>query len=590
MQVPLRDRDPRRLGPYRLTARLGRGGMGTVFLGEDETGREVAVKVINAELADDEAFHERFRREVTAARQVSRFCTAAVLDARLDGEPLYVVTEYVAGPSLDDAVKEGGPLRGGDLEALAVNIATALGAIHGAGIVHRDLKPSNVLLSPTGPRVIDFGIARALDSADGPTRTGQFIGTPAYMAPELMHGEEITRAADVFSWGCVVAYAGTGRVPFAGGTLPEVINRVTTGDPDLDGLDPAVRDIVARSLAKDPAERPTVKQLIRALTSGDERSAASSPALAPTPEETPSPPLPPAAPPPRPRETPVPPPTRVAPAPPPGTTVDSVPQTRPVDVPPPAPPNAPPSSPPRARRPQYRRPLVVALAAVAVGTPILAAILAPGDDGTPKGTAAASASGFGEKPPEPERKLFEDNFSDETSGWKSAAKAGTSSTPFWDASYRDRKYEIRTLPASNRTVVQAPAPSAPASQLVEVEVEAGGAGPEAGVFCRGTGNGFAFLLRPDGRARIVAMAAGEPGRQLTTGTADDLSENDNRIHAACVPDGSSMRLGMWVNDELVASTTAPAPGGTPGGSGLLVTSPGRSQETAKFDNFSLCEI
>ncbi|MGH3242590.1 MAG: protein kinase domain-containing protein, partial [Spirillospora sp.] len=363
MQAPLRDRDPQRLGPYRLTARLGRGGMGTVFLGEDDAGRQVAVKVINTELADDEAFHERFRREVTAARQVSRFCTAAVLDARLDGEPLYIVTEYVAGPSLDDAVKEGGPLRGGDLEALAVNIATALGAIHGAGIVHRDLKPSNVLLSPTGPRVIDFGIARALDSSDGPTRTGQFIGTPAYIAPELMHGKDITHAADVFSWGCVVAYAGTGRVPFAGGTLPEVINRVTTGDPDLDGLDPAVRDVVARSLAKDPADRPTVKQLIQALTGEDEPSTASSPTLSPPlslpKDEAPSSPLPPAAPPPRPSETPAPPPTRQTPAPPLGTTVDPVPETRPVNAPTP-------SSRPPARKPlRHRRPLVAALAVVA---------------------------------------------------------------------------------------------------------------------------------------------------------------------------------------------------------------------------------
>ncbi|TDC60685.1 serine/threonine protein kinase, partial [Actinomadura sp. GC306] len=266
MQAPLRDRDPRRLGPYRLLGRLGRGGMGTVFLGEDESGRQVAVKVINAELADDEAFHERFRSEVTAARQVRRFCTAAVLDARLDGEPLYVVTEYVAGPPLETAVRENGPLRGGDLEALAVNIATALSAIHGAGIVHRDLKPSNVLLSPTGPRVIDFGIARALDASDGPTRTGQFIGTPAYMAPELMHGREITPAADVFAWGCVVAYAGTGRAPFGGGTLPEIIQRVTAGEPDLAGLEPPLRDLIARSLAKDPADRPAVKQLIRALT------------------------------------------------------------------------------------------------------------------------------------------------------------------------------------------------------------------------------------------------------------------------------------------------------------------------------------
>src|SRR5262245_50201386 len=206
MSTTPRPDDPEVLGRYQVLGRLGRGGMGTGYLGRDEAGRRVAIKVINAELADDEAFHQRFRREVTAARKVRRFSTAAVLDARLEGEPLYVVTEYVDGPTLEQAVRDDGPLTGGALEGLAVNIATALGAIHGAGVVHRDLKPSNVMLSPTGPRVIDFGIARALDAehgAGGPTRTGQFVGTPSYIAPELMRGGALSPAADVFSWGCV---------------------------------------------------------------------------------------------------------------------------------------------------------------------------------------------------------------------------------------------------------------------------------------------------------------------------------------------------------------------------------------------------
>ncbi|WP_433335151.1 serine/threonine-protein kinase [Spirillospora sp. CA-294931] len=266
MASPLRTSDPERLGSYRITGRLGRGGMGTVYLGEDERGRQVAVKVINAELADEEAFRARFRREVTAARQVRRFCTAAVLDARLDGEPLYVVTEFVDGPGLDQAVAERGPMYGGNLEGLAVGIATALSAIHGAGIVHRDLKPSNVMLSSTGPRVIDFGIARALDAVDGPTRTGQFVGTPSYIAPEILRGGEITPAADVFSWGCVVAYAGTGRAPFAGNTVPEIIHRVISDPPVLDGLDPALLPLVSRALAKDPAQRPSHNELLTSLT------------------------------------------------------------------------------------------------------------------------------------------------------------------------------------------------------------------------------------------------------------------------------------------------------------------------------------
>ncbi|MGH3239960.1 MAG: hypothetical protein ACRDNL_06240, partial [Spirillospora sp.] len=231
-----------------------------------------------------------------------------------------------------------------------------------------------------------------------------------------------------------------------------------------------------------------------------------------------------------------------------------------------------------------------ALAVVAVGSPILAGILAPGDDGTPNGAAASASSGFGEKPPKPKKKLFEDKFGDEKSGWKTDAASGTSSAVFWDASYRDRKYALRTLPAAKQTVVPSPAPSTPASQLVEVEVESGGAGTEAGVYCRGTGGGFAFLLRPDGRVRILAMTAGSPGRELKTGTADDLNDGDNRIHAACVPDGSSVRLGMWVNDELVTSTVATASEGGDGGSGLVVTSPGGTPEEATFDDYSLCEI
>ncbi|MGI5164419.1 serine/threonine-protein kinase [Spirillospora sp. CA-253888] len=275
--APLRSSDPPQLGTYRLTERLGRGGMGTVYLSTDAEGHKVAVKVINAELGEDAAFQERFRREVTAARQVRRFCTAAVLDAQLDGDPLYVVTEYVEGPTLDEAVAERGPMRGGDLDALAVGIATALTAIHGAGIVHRDLKPANVLLSPTGPRVIDFGIARALDAVDGPTRTGQFVGTPAYIAPELMTGGAVSPAADVFAWGCVVAYAGTGHAPFTGRTVPEVLYRVAHEEPDLTGLDPALRDLVATALDKDPSRRPSAQELITSLTGGRPAPAAPSP-------------------------------------------------------------------------------------------------------------------------------------------------------------------------------------------------------------------------------------------------------------------------------------------------------------------------
>ncbi|MBT2208678.1 MULTISPECIES: DUF4389 domain-containing protein [Actinomadura] len=267
---PLQHDEPRVLGPYRLLGRLGRGGMGTVYLGAESTGRRVAVKVVNRELAGEPEFLARFRREVTAARRVHRFCTAPVLDAELDQDPPYIVTEYIDGPSLEKAVLERGPLPGSDLEGLAVGVATALTAIHGAGIVHRDLKPSNVLLSSTGPRVIDFGIARALDAPDGPTRTGQFVGTPAYIAPEVLRGAPVEQASDVFSWACVVAYAGTGRPPFLGRTVAETFERIGAAEPVLDGLDPRLRAIVAAALAKDPAARPTARALLARLVGQEE--------------------------------------------------------------------------------------------------------------------------------------------------------------------------------------------------------------------------------------------------------------------------------------------------------------------------------
>ena len=266
MPEELRLDDPDSFGAYRLLSRLGRGGMGTVYLGESPDGQRVAIKVINPELAGSAQFLDRFRREVAAARRVRRFCTAPVLDASLDDAPLYVVTEFIAGPTLQEAVDESGPLRGADLEGLAVGVATALSAIHDANLVHRDLKPSNVLLSPVGPRVIDFGIARALDTHTGVTRTGQIIGTPSFLAPELVIGGEVSLASDIFSWGCVVVFAGVGRGPFEGNTIPEILHRVAYEPPRLEGLDPGLRVLVERALQKSPADRPTVPELLEQLT------------------------------------------------------------------------------------------------------------------------------------------------------------------------------------------------------------------------------------------------------------------------------------------------------------------------------------
>ncbi|GAA1620034.1 hypothetical protein GCM10009733_015620 [Nonomuraea maheshkhaliensis] len=260
------------IGGYALRRLLGQGGMGEVHLAATPTGGLAAVKLIHPALARDPAFRRRFEREVAAAQRVARFCTAPVLDAGIDGGVAYLVTEYVKGPDLAQAVRDQGPLSGGNLEALAVGIATALSAIHGAGVIHRDLKPSNVLLSPLGPRVIDFGIAQIVDQ-DG-LASQAILGTPAFMAPEQVRGDPLTPAADVFAWGGVIAYAGTGRLPFGGGAPGEVLYRIAHEHPRLDGLDDGIRGVVERTLAKDARVRPTAQQLLGELVGGTRLAAA----------------------------------------------------------------------------------------------------------------------------------------------------------------------------------------------------------------------------------------------------------------------------------------------------------------------------
>jgi len=259
--APLHDTDPRQAGSYTLLRRLGRGGMGVVYYGLSEQGRPVAVKVIRPEVAADLEFRARFRHEVANARRVRGFCTAEVLDADTDGELAYLVTDYVQGPTLAQVIRERGPLARPDLEQLAISVATALTVIHSAGVVHRDLKPENVLLSPTGARVIDFGIARALDAATALSREVRRIGTPAFMAPEQVVGTELTPAADIFAWGGVVVHAGTGRLPFGDGPTDVIFYRIETKPPDLSGLPAPLRDIVAMAMRKDPATRPTAAEL-----------------------------------------------------------------------------------------------------------------------------------------------------------------------------------------------------------------------------------------------------------------------------------------------------------------------------------------
>ncbi|MEU9256630.1 MDR family MFS transporter [Streptomyces sp. NPDC048270] len=259
--------DPTRIGPYRLIARLGAGGMGLVYLGRSEGGRTVAVKVVQAEHAGHPEFRRRFAREVAAARRVGGEWTAAVLDADPEAAVPWVATQYIPGPDLRTVVAEDfGPLPEHSVHTLANRLAVALQAVHGAGLIHRDLKPSNVLVTVDGPRVIDFGIARAMDSLAGDslhTRTGMLIGSPGFMSPEQVRGLELTPASDVFCLGAVLVYAATGRLLFGAGDsgLNAHLFRVAEEEPDLTGVPPSLTGLVRACLEKDPAKRPTPEQV-----------------------------------------------------------------------------------------------------------------------------------------------------------------------------------------------------------------------------------------------------------------------------------------------------------------------------------------
>ncbi|MCO5989254.1 serine/threonine protein kinase [Actinoallomurus spadix] len=255
----LRAGDPEWVGPYRLLGRLGGGGMGQVFLGLSRGGRQVAVKVVRPELADDARFRERFAAEIAAARKVGGFFTAQVVDADPDADPPWLVTAYVPGPSLEQAVHEHGPLPGETVSVLGAGLAEGLAAIHRCGLVHRDLKPGNVILAEDGPRVIDFGIARALDATH---HTASITGTPPFMSPEQTRGQEIGPASDVFSFASVLVYAATGRTPFGEGPTDAIIYRIRHDPPDLSGLPPHLTGLVTDCLAKDPESRPSVDDVI----------------------------------------------------------------------------------------------------------------------------------------------------------------------------------------------------------------------------------------------------------------------------------------------------------------------------------------
>lgn len=258
---PLRPGDLSRIGKYVLVGRLGAGSMGEVFLGRSPDGRSVAIKVVRPEFARDAEFRERFAREVAAARKVSGRFTAPVVDACLDEAMLWLATAYVAGPTLAQAVKDHGPLPLPAVRTLAACLTEGLKEIHAQGIVHRDLTPRNVMLATDGPRIIDFGIALALESTTL-THTSSTLNTPSYMSPEQATGRAIEQASDIFSLGAVLAFAATGKPPFGEGRAHALLFRVVSEPPDLVGVPAEIRTLIERCLAKSPAERPSAADLL----------------------------------------------------------------------------------------------------------------------------------------------------------------------------------------------------------------------------------------------------------------------------------------------------------------------------------------
>ncbi|MHB1432686.1 MAG: serine/threonine-protein kinase, partial [Streptosporangiaceae bacterium] len=275
----VQDRTPDRLGPYRVIRRLGEGGMGVVYLAADAAERPVAVKALRPALAQDESARRRLAREVAAMRLVRSRYVAEVIDAELDRDVPYIVTRYVPGLTLDAVVSTGGPLTGQALARVARGLAHALAAVHEAGVVHRDLKPANVMISDGEPVVIDFGIAQLAETTRL-TMTGMFMGTPGYLAPEVIEGNHSSPASDVHSWGATVAYAATGRPPFGAGTVETVFYRIMHGQPDLDMLPVPLRSPVGRALSRDPALRPRAGELAGLSDSLDAESLVPGPSAA----------------------------------------------------------------------------------------------------------------------------------------------------------------------------------------------------------------------------------------------------------------------------------------------------------------------
>jgi predicted Ser/Thr protein kinase len=267
------DDPPPRIGRYEVLSPLGGGGMAMVYLARGDNGRQVAVKLIRPDLAANEGFRQRFEREATLARRPRQAYVAPVLDFGYHQGRPFLVTGYIEGPTLEQAVRERGPMPAYEVEQLGEQVALALAAIHAVDLVHRDLKPSNVILGRTGPRVIDFGIARALDDSRGLTSQNVRLGTPSYMAPEQFDDDaEVDKPADVFAWGGLLVFASTGRPPFGtASNLKEIdvlAHRIAIREPKLNEFEEPLRTLVRAAMAKNPDRRPTAKDLVRRLSTG----------------------------------------------------------------------------------------------------------------------------------------------------------------------------------------------------------------------------------------------------------------------------------------------------------------------------------
>ncbi|WP_344926344.1 serine/threonine-protein kinase [Streptosporangium carneum] len=592
------------IGRYRVLGQLGRGGMGTVYLGESPDGQRVAIKVINPEYSRHDQFRMRFRREADAAQRVRRFCTAAVIEAALDGDQLYVVTEYVAGPNLEDAVQSGGPLRGSSLDALAVGVATALAAIHGAGVVHRDLKPSNVLLSSVGPRVIDFGIARALDTLGGITGTGEILGTPRYMAPEALRGEPVSPACDVFSWGCLVAFAASGKPPFGGESLPSVLYQVLNTEPTLEGMEGPLRELVTYAIAKDPAGRPTSQQILDHLVG---RPAAPEQAAYSVREAWQQGP---------PEAGPV------------TFTASSAPSFRPSSGPPPASPTG------------FSAPGIPAATPTVAGTAAMWTGSSEDDTHTghqgPPPAGVARRFGGGRKtvvgaavaalvavvgggglylalsgggPPESLPLLYQEDFTQTGNGWNGGVydgvddKYGYSPEGYYAVDVdgvspvgREKApIGFLTAPPASPDPSASPTPVIPDRFLLGVDagVRDGSNGTgQYGLFCRGEDDyqatRYEFLIDTLGTARIRKAVKSGGGELIKPVEVELPKDRPVRLQAECAGGVDGVRLTMWVDGEQIGSVldANPLPSGQVG---VLARVGEKSKATLKasFDNFTM---